>query len=116
MQDPRLRRWHWWQRLAQTRIYVRDLYQYTSWSSQANATSSGNSGQEVVRTAHGTCTWMPSDCRIAIANNAKILLDKLSVVFYPWVPDQDLQRHYRHGKIPQQVRSLLLSQGNPLFQ
>ena len=32
-----------------------------------------------------------------------MLLDKLSLAFYPWTLDQYLQRRYWHGKVPQQV-------------
>ena len=111
MQDVRRRRWQWWLRLALVRIYVRDLYLHTPWANLSNASSSGNSGQEVVRTNYGTCTWIPSDLRISIANNSRVLLERLSLAFYPWTIDQDMQRRYRHGRVPQQVQSLLLAQG-----
>ena len=115
-QDVQKRRWQWWLRLAQAKIWVFDLYQHTQWSSQFNTTSTGNSGQEVVRTAFGTCTRMPSDSRIQIANNSKILRDRLAVVFPPWTLNQNVMHKYRHGKVPQQIRSIKLAQENQLFQ
>ena len=73
------RRCEWWRALAHVRFYVRELYAYTQYSGMSvpctvpNSTSSGNPGQDVVRTALGTITWVPSDHRIICSSTNRQL-------------------------------------------
>ena len=54
--------------MATVKGHVKEYYAYTQWASMTNATATGTVGQDVVRTQHGTLTWITNHKRIAIAN------------------------------------------------
>lgn len=107
MLDPRRRRFEWWAKLSQAKLFVLDYYRGTEWENHANCTSTGNTGHEVVRTPLGTATWVPNDKRISITLTNKSLLARLATVFEPWNLQKDLARKYHRGRLPQQIQSLL---------
>ena len=98
--DTRTRRWLWWEALAKVKVNVREYYMYTPWQPRAHATATGTPGRELVRTPHGTLTWIPNDRRIVIANVSTNLQVQLTVGFPPWDPATDMannepRRKYR---------------------
>ena len=120
MEDTRLRRWLWWDQLSRIGFYVKEAYRFTAYPEAVNCESSGNTGQEVVRTKLGTLTWVPSDRRMVVSNTNPELARRLLLVFLPWDLQNDKIK-YRRGKLPLQISSMLYAQGqaaasNPLFQ
>ena len=107
MDSVRARKWSWWKHLAKTKFFVDTLYKFTAWERFINCSSTGNSGQEVVRTAFGTVTWVPCDRRIAIASTSLDLFHRLCVVSEEWRPHTDQPQKYSTGKMPEPVRSYL---------
>ena len=102
--------------LAQVKLYVRELYMFTPFEQRSNSSTTGSSSQEVVRTPHGTLAWVPSDRRIAIANNSKLLHERLQVVCAAWGPENDMSKHYHRGKVPAQIQFLLAQRTTQPFQ
>ena len=113
MHCQRTRRWEWWCALAHIKFYVRELYLFTQHNTVGpsltvpNSTSSGNPGQEVVRTPLGTVTWVPSDHRIICSTSNRMLQRRLTLFFDKWVPEQDMCKRYSKGRIPAQIATLL---------
>ena len=94
------------------RIFVREHYLHTNYESMINATASGNVGQEVVRSGHGTITWVPNDRRIVVPQTASLLQARLGVGFPAWNPLKDMATKYHHNKVPQQIQRMLSAQGD----
>ena len=114
MQDVRERRWLWWMSLGRIRLFVKELYAFTAHEGKCNAGASGNVGQEVIRCAHGTLTWVPNDHRIVVANSSTILQARVAAAYPEWNPSTDMARRYHHNRIPQQITQLLAAQDTAL--
>ena len=111
------RRWQWWEALSKVMVYVKEYYLYTEWEHRANAMATGTPGQEVVRTAQGTITWIPNDGRIVITHLRGTLQTQMRAGFPPWDPERDLAKRHHRGKIPVQIANLMQAKGmKPLFQ
>ena len=78
-------------------IYVKEYYMYTPWAARANASATGTPRQDVVKTQHGTVTWIPNDKRIVVADVSKSLQAKITTRFDPWDPQTDMARHYHRS-------------------
>ena len=103
--------------MSKVLVYVKEYYLHTEWEHKANAMATGTPGQEVVRTVHGTITWIPNDGRIVITHLRGTLQTQMRVGFPPWDPERDMAKRYHRGKIPVQIASLMQSKGlKPLFQ
>ncbi|MFM7989535.1 MAG: hypothetical protein ACKPKO_60495, partial [Candidatus Fonsibacter sp.] len=105
--DTRVRRWRWWQKLAEAGIYVKELYEASRWAHMVNATSTGNPGQEVVRTRHGTLTWVPNDRRVVVAHLNRKMQVMLTAILPPWDPAKDMAKRYHRGRLPVHIANLL---------
>ena len=123
MSCHRERRWLWWISLTNIKIYVRELYAYTAYvgtgctaAAVPNATSSGNAGQEVVRTTLGTLTWVPSDHRLIVSTSNKQLQHRITLQYPPWVPELDMARKYHKGRAPLQIATMLNQSSTHSFQ
>ena len=79
-------------------------------AARANATDTGPPGQEVVRTVHGTITWIPNAKIIVVANISRQLQAHMTTGFEPWDPNTDMARHYHRGRIPEHIANMLHGQ------
>ena len=127
MNCVRGRRWEFWKALATIEIFPNELYAFTQFSGTStstgvrvsNATVSGCSGQEVVRTPFGTLTWIPNDRRLSAPPHCHELLRRLRRGFAAWDPDRDLPKVYHSRRMPKIVASALgtrSSRGEPVFR
>ena len=73
-----------------------------------NAPSSGDAGQEVVRTALGTLAWVPSHRRLIISSANKQLQHRIALQGPPLsVPEHDMARKCRKGRVPLHIATRL---------
>ena len=102
----------WWAELAKVKVYVREYYSYTPWSSCINASATGTPCQEVIRTSRGTITWIPNDTRINIYSLETSLRMQMTTGPEAWNPETGMAKHYHRGRTPVQIANVLHARRN----